>query len=559
MSSNLASLRAALDATADGVFVLDRLGNHVVSNKPFARMWKVPDSMLQGDPNRVLDLMALQILDSETIVDKIRKIYRRPLDESRDLLQTRDGRFIEMHSRPHKEDGAISGRIWTFQDISEQMIARDELVHAAFHDPLTGLPNRSLFMNSLDRLITLARPGAAMFAVFFLDLDRFKVINDGLGHLAGDLLLVEIARKLREIVPQECMVARLGGDEFTVLVESVQSEREIVLIVERILSEIKAPVIIENHEIFSTVSIGVAFSNDSYVRPEEMIRDADTAMYQAKRSGKSRFKIFQSSMRENAVSLMRNESDLRRALSRQELEIHYQPVVDANSRTVIGVEALVRWQHPERGFVPPLEFVTLAEETGLIVPLGEWVLRRACETAAKLNQNGHPIYMAVNLSSLQLRQPALVKMVSDALVDSGVAASLLYLELTETALMDSDDRALRILHDLREMGVSLAIDDFGTGYSSLSYLKRFPVNGLKIDRSFVKDIPQEQSTCEITRVIIAMSRILGLRVVAEGVETQSQLEFLKAEGCENIQGYFFSRPVPEDTLEACIKSIQIGS
>ncbi|MBL8020472.1 MAG: EAL domain-containing protein [Leptospirales bacterium] len=559
MGENLASLRAALDATGDGVFVLDREGNHVISNKPFARMWKVPDALLAGDPNRVLELMATQILDADTVVHKVREVYKRPRDESRDLVQTRDGRFIEMISRPHVESEALAGRIWTFHDITEQMMARDELVHAAFHDPLTGLPNRSLFMNSLDRLITLSRPGAPMFAVMFLDLDRFKVVNDGLGHLAGDLLLVEIASRLRAIVPPDCMVARLGGDEFTVLVETVASEREVVLIAERILSEIKAPVLIESHEVFTTVSIGVAFSNEGYVRPEEMIRDADTAMYQAKRSGKSHFKLFQSSMRENAVSLMRNESDLRRALAREELAIHYQPVVDGATRTVMGFEALVRWQHPTRGFVPPLEFITLAEETGLIVPLGEWVLRRACETAARLNHNGHPIYMSVNLSSLQLRQSALVKIVSDALADSGVSPDLLYLELTETALMDSDDRAIAILRGLRDMGISLSIDDFGTGYSSLSYLKRFPVNGLKIDRSFVKEIPQERSTCEITRVIIAMSRILGLRVVAEGVETRSQLEFLLAEGCESIQGYFFSRPVPEDTLEACIASIQVAS
>ncbi|HQI18495.1 MAG TPA: bifunctional diguanylate cyclase/phosphodiesterase, partial [Leptospiraceae bacterium] len=358
--------------------------------------------------------------------------------------------------------------------------------------------------------------------------------------------------KLRAMIPPHCMVARLGGDEFTVLAENAADEREIIHIAETILREIKSPMMVDGHEVYTTVSIGIALSTGDYRRPEEMIRDADTAMYQAKKQGKSRYQIFQAQMRARALEAVRVEADLRRALPGREFELFFQPIVRAQERQVIGFEALIRWNHPERGYISPLDFISVAEETGLIVQMGEWVVREACK-AAKRSLGGR--YVAVNLSAVQLQQPHFVETIRSALIGAALPPELLLLELTESVLMESDPAALQALGILRDMGVSLAIDDFGTGYSSLSYLKKFPVNVLKIDRSFVRETPADTSSCEITRVILSMCRILGLRVVAEGVENDAQLQFLSGEGCENIQGFFFSRPVPEKNIDSVIRSI----
>ena len=548
LSRSVTLLHTALESTADGILVTDLNGRVIARNGRLQAMWTLPLATIEAGEDAIIQhFQGMVIHPGSSLNEPVQSG-----SEVRELWNLKDGRFFDCCIRPHLIDNRAVGRVWNFRDVTEQMNARDDLVHAAFHDPLTGLPNRSLFMNSLDRLITLALPDARMFAVFFLDLDRFKVINDGLGHIAGDILLVEIARKLRAMIPPHCMVARLGGDEFTVLAENAADEREIIHIAETILREIKSPMMVDGHEVYTTVSIGIALSTGDYRRPEEMIRDADTAMYQAKKQGKSRYQIFQAQMRARALEAVRVEADLRRALPGREFELFFQPIVRAQERQVIGFEALIRWNHPERGYISPLDFISVAEETGLIVQMGEWVVREACK-AAKRSLGGR--YVAVNLSAVQLQQPHFVETIRSALIGAALPPELLLLELTESVLMESDPAALQALGILRDMGVSLAIDDFGTGYSSLSYLKKFPVNVLKIDRSFVRETPADNSSCEITRVILSMCRILGLRVVAEGVENDAQLQFLSGEGCENIQGFFFSRPVPEKNIDSVIRSI----
>lgn len=556
LSGFVSLLNATLEAAADGVLVVNTEGRITLHNQSLLNLWAPPDNLMAGKSWPDLRAwMASQCVQPEQFT-KVEDRAERKID--RDIVTLKNGKIFERFAGPQTQHGEVLGTLYMFRDVTEQLHARDELIHAAFHDPLTGLPNRALFMNSLDRLITLSRPGSAMFAVLFLDLDRFKVVNDGLGHMSGDLLLVAMAKRLRSLVPDHCLVARLGGDEFTVLAENVQSEDQVLSICEKILSELRAPVLLETHEVFTTVSIGVTFSTNRYNTPEEMLRDADTAMYQAKRKGKSRYQIFSSYMRELAVSLVRTEADLRRAIQKGEFELRYQPIVHAAEQRVRGFEALLRWRHPQRGIISPGEFIELAEETGLILPLGEWVLREACSRIAALNEEGREFHASVNLSAWQISQGNFLDTTMGVIRETGLRPDLLNLELTETVLMDSDERTLQSLNTLREMGVNLSLDDFGTGYSSLNYLKGFPVNHLKIDRSFIKEIPEERSMREITRAIISMASILDLRVVAEGVEKLSQIEFLANEGCHLIQGYYFAKPLEESAILSCVSSIEAG-
>jgi len=554
LSTSVSLLNATLEAATDGVLVVDTEGRITLFNQSLLNLWEPPAELMAKRVWPELRTWMAEHCENPDHFTKIEDRAERKID--RDIITLKNGKIFERFAGPQTQHGEVLGTLYMFRDVTEQLHARDELIHAAFHDPLTGLPNRALFMNSLDRLITLSRPGSPLFAVLFLDLDRFKVVNDGLGHMAGDLLLVAMAKRLRSLIPEHCLVARLGGDEFTVLAENVQSEEQVLALCERILAELRAPVLLETHEVFTTVSIGVTFSTNSYNTPEEMLRDADTAMYQAKRKGKSRYQVFSSYMRELAVSLVRTEADLRRAIQKGEFELRYQPIVDAAELRVRGFEALIRWRHPQRGIINPGEFIELAEETGLILPLGEWVLREACSRIASLNSAGRDYYASVNLSGWQISQQNFLDTTLGVIRDTGIQPHLLNLELTETVLMDSDERTLQSLSSLRELGVNLSLDDFGTGYSSLSYLKGFPVNHLKIDRSFIKEIPEERDMREITRAILSMAAILDLRVVAEGVEKLTQIEFLAKEGCHLIQGFYFARPLEESAILSSVSAIE---
>jgi diguanylate cyclase (GGDEF)-like protein len=428
----------------------------------------------------------------------------------------------------------------------------EQLTRQAFRDPLTGLPNRALFMDRLSHGLTRARRRHEHVAVLFLDLDRFKVINDTLGHTVGDQLLVEVSNRLGSSLRPGDTVARLGGDEFGLLLEDVADAETAELVALRIEAELAKPLSFEGREVFVTASIGIALSSERLGTPEEVLRDADLAMYHAKAKGKARHEIFDGTMSAPALDRMDLEMDLRSAITNRDFRLHYQPILRLETGRIVEVEALIRWQHEKRGLLQPDAFIGLTEETGLIVPIGQWVLTEACRQA-RAWQIEFPrtpaLGMSVNLSAKQFQNPKLVEEITDALTMSGLDPACLKLEITESVVMQDVPATLAKLHELKDLGIRLAIDDFGTGYSSLGYLKRFPVDTLKIDRSFVKGLSHEGGDSAIVRAVVTVAKSLNMDVTAEGIETDQQRLELKALGCDLGQGFFFGRPTTPEHLK----------
>ena len=480
--------------------------------------------------------------------------------------------YNEWHVEPIRDSrGQITHYLAIQRDVSQRKQAEAQSRYETFHDVLTSLPNRAFFLTQLRTCIERSQYCQNyLFAVLFLDLDRFKVINDSLGHQAGDKMLVAIANRLQASVRPGDTVARVGGDEFAILLKDLTDIGHVSSIANQLQTELQQPLQLAGQEVLTTASIGIAVSMLWYDYPEDILRDADIAMYRAKAQGKARCVVFNKTMHRHAVNRLQLETDLRRAISRQELRLYYQPIVSLATGQISGFEALVRWQHPTRGLVSPAEFIPVAEETGLILPIGEWVLREACMRAKKWQlafPNQKPLTISVNLSGRQFVQPDLIDKIDQILRETGVERQSLKLEITESAVMENAELAVReaqgenaiaILEHLRSLGVQLGIDDFGTGYSSLSRLYRFPINTLKIDQSFIKrmDVGSEgqQSTphCKIVKAIVTLAHNLGLDVTAEGIETPEQLAELRKLGCESGQGYFFSRPLDAVKAEALI-------
>ena len=455
------------------------------------------------------------------------------------------------------------------RDISERKRTEEQIRRLAYCDSLTGIPNRQAFLETLERELLRSKEHDKKFAVLFMDLDAFKRINDTLGHDVGDHLLKVVSERLRETIrpsdlvlrtEHECEatfggsnLARLGGDEFTILIPDLERVEDALNVAHRVKEAMRRPFMIEGHEIFVTASIGISLYPEDGEDCNSLLKFADTAMYHAKNCGKNNAKLYSSSLTMEIMSHVKMEVGLRKALQNNELYLLYQPQIDVPSTQIVGVEALVRWRHPERGIISPTEFIPLAEETGLIVPIGEWVLRTACNQAkAWQSDGGRAIRMAVNLSAKQFKDENLMQIVLSALADTGLDARLLELELTEGTLMDDARATMVTLEQLRGIGVYLSIDDFGTGYSSMNYLKRFDVRALKIDKSFIAGLPQDTENAAITRAIIAMAHGLKMVVVAEGVETDEQLLMLEKYGCDMAQGYFLGHPSPHDTITAML-------
>ena len=426
----------------------------------------------------------------------------------------------------------------------ERKESDQHLTYLSHYDRLTGLANRELFRDRLHQAMTRAERSGQVIALLFLDLDRFKAVNDTLGHLAGDELLIEVAGRLKKSVRRSDTIARLGGDEFTVILEGLEDPLDAEVVCAKILKSLSEPVQIRNQEIYVTTSIGVTFFPADDVDINGLLRNADAAMYRAKEEGRNRYNLFTADISARAVNRMAIESALRHALERQEFHLCYQPKVCVQTGVVLGAEALIRWDNPQRGLVSPLEFIPVAEDTGLIVPIGEWVLRRACADMRKWHAAGFEhVSVAVNLSARQFRHGELVSAVARILADTGISPRQLELEITESLLMDDTEASQLALRALKALGTCIYLDDFGTGYSSLAYLKKFPLDGLKIDRSFINDLPGDTDDEAITSAILALSKALRLGVVAEGVETRDQLNFLRDAGCQVVQGYLFSRPL----------------
>ncbi|HEC12681.1 MAG TPA: EAL domain-containing protein [Acidiferrobacteraceae bacterium] len=436
-----------------------------------------------------------------------------------------------------------------FNDITEQKKNEERIAHQVYHDALTGLPNRLLFYDRLDIALAHVKRNGQKLAVMFLDMDRFKNVNDSLGHSAGDLLLQRTAERLTQNIRKEDTVARLGGDEFTVLLSQLTNVGSAAEVAEKILDAFKRPMNIDGHELFITASIGISIYPDDAQQAESLMKNADAAMYRAKDCGRNNYQFYSPAMNARALERLALESKLRFALQRGEFMLHYQPQMDLYTGQIIGMEVLLRWNTKDWGLVSPAEFIPLLEETGLILPVGEWVLQQACAQNSAWQADGYPpMCIAVNLSARQFVQQNLVRSITDILERTGLAAQYLELEITESIMMDAVSAKLKVLQALKATGLQIAVDDFGTGYSSLSYLKRFPIDTIKIDQSFVRDMTRDPADVAIVETVIALAHNLKHKVIAEGVETQEQLALLRRLGCDEIQGYLLSRPLSAEVM-----------
>jgi diguanylate cyclase (GGDEF)-like protein/PAS domain S-box-containing protein len=501
--------------------------------------------------------------DKKLIKQQLQRLHETGRVETEYRIVRPDGEVRWLYTRSQMIYDAAGKAIrvdGTDTDITERKLAQTRLQYNAFYDPLTDLPNRALFMDRLEHALQRTkRHPESLFAVLFLDLDGFKLINDSLGHLVGDRLLQAFARRLSECLRPCDTLARLGGDEFTILLEDIKNVKDAILVAERILQTITLPFLLDTQQVFTNTSIGIALSDINYQLPSEILRDADTAMYAAKAQGKGCFVVFDPRMYHLALSRLQLETDLRSAIaSWQEFQIYYQPIVSLETGRVTEFEALIRWQHPEKGLISPAEFIPIAEETGLIVPIGQWILTEACQQMRAWQEQFSDklaLKISVNLSSKQLKSVNLLQQIDDVLAKTSLEPEKLKLEITESLLIENIEVAADLFLELNKRKIELCLDDFGTGYSSLSYLHRFPIDTLKIDRSFIMQIKPEDESIEIVRAIVVLAHILGMNVIAEGIETEAQLEQLKKLNCQQGQGYLFSKPLSKTSAEELIKTL----
>ena len=541
--------------TSDVIVILSPDGTIEYQSPSAERIWGYQPSELDAT-----SLLALVHDDDLPVAqDLVAQALGRPrLGLAAELrLRLADGAwcYFEVVATNLLRDPRIRGIVATFHDVSERKSFEQALSYQAFHDALTDLPNRSLFVDRLERaLVRSVRHGGSV-GVLFLDIDNFKLINDSLGHSIGDQLLLAVTRRIQGCLRREDTLARLSGDEFAILVEDVPGVDDALRVAQRVLQGLQAPFALDGHEVFASASIGVVLSAPDRDRPDDLLRDADLAMYRAKANGKSRYEVFDHTMNARVTERLALETSLRRALERGEFRVHYQPIIDLADGEVSGFEALVRWEHPKRGLVSPLDFIPLAEETGLILPIGRWVLEESCRQIVAWQRLIGPerrLMLSVNISARQLQHPGLVETVAEILEQTGLEPSSLKLELTESLMMHDLDLTIERLRALLALGIELALDDFGTGYSSLAYLRRLPVSFLKIDRSFVKQLGVDPEDSAIVRAIVSLAHDLGMTVVGEGVETDGQRRELRRLGCSYGQGYLFSRPVSADVAEALL-------
>ncbi len=548
--------RALVQNSSDGIVAIDAAGKvqyaspaveRILGYSPeeLALTWDL-DMIHPDEQGQARRMFATTLAEPGTAVAEVRVRH-----------QNGDWRDIEMIGTNLLDQPSIGALVVNFRDITERKELERQLVHQAFHDNLTGLPNRALFMDRLNHALLWSGRHDRLLAILFLDLDRFKVVNDSLGHVAGDQLLRVIAGRIRECVRPEDTVARLGGDEFVILMEDIDGIDTAVRTADQIAGVLDAPVRLDGQEVFVTASIGIAANTPEHASGTALLRDADVALYRAKDGGRARCEIFDPSMNSAARARLALETDLRHAIGPgacSEFRVHYQPLVDLATSRIVGLEALVRWQHPRRGLLAPGTFIALAEETGLIVPLGRWVLHEACRQVCAWQEltDASGLLLNVNLSARQLQDPEICGDIARILAETGLNPASLELEITESVLMGEAEFGDRALPQISALGVRLAIDDFGTGYSSLAYLKRLPVDTLKIDRAFVSGLAHDPADAAIIGAVVTLARALGLAVTAEGVETIVELTRLQELGCNQGQGYYFSRPLSPEATTALL-------
>lgn len=541
-------LQATLESTADGILVVNGKGKIVTCNQRFRKMWRIPLSyMKSSNDEKAINHVLKQLLNPDVFIEKLAHLYAHPEMDCFDEIEFLDGRIFERYSIPQYINNEIVGRVFSFRDVTRRKQMEEQLFLQATCDPLTGLPNRILLRDRINQEIKHAKRQHTKVAVLFFDLDRFKLINDSLGHNIGDLLLQEASQRLKKCIREEDTLARWGGDEFIIVLRNIDFREQIISLITECQEALAESFYIDHHSITMTSSVGVSFYPMDGKSTTVLLKNADAAMYTAKADGRNNYRFYTPHMNDQAVEHLAFANDLRKALDENEFFLLYQPLIDLKTHKIISAEALIRWSHPVRGLVSPLDFIHVAEETGIIQFIGEWVLRTACEQNKRWQKKGlGPIKVAVNVSGIQFKQNNIVQVVGSALLDSELEAKYLDVELTESSIMGNNHIYIATMNELKKMGVGLVIDDFGTGYSNLGYLKRFPVNKIKIDKSFVRDISRDEDDKAIVQAIIAMAQQLKLRVVAEGVETKEQLDFLQTHNCDEVQGYYFSPPVKSE-------------
>jgi diguanylate cyclase (GGDEF)-like protein/PAS domain S-box-containing protein len=552
LQENQDKLSLILESTAEAIYGIDAQGICTFCNPACLRLLGYENSEQLVGKN-IHELIHHSLRDGSPLsLDDcpILRTFRagRGTHVDSEVMWKADGTSfpVEYWSYPQCREGAVIGAVVTFVDITERKLAQERIQFLAYYDALTGLPNRTLLQDRLNTALAGARRHQEKVALLFLDIDRFKVINDSLGHSIGDVLLKQVAERLRNSAREQDTVARLGGDEFLIVLTAIRSLSGIGVAADRFLKAMATPFVIQEHSLTVTCSLGITIFPEHGEDSESLLKNADVALYSAKDQGRNKFQFFTEDMNVQAMERLTLENNLRLALLRRsELVLYYQPQVRIADGKITGAEALVRWQHPDLGLIMPDRFIAIAENSGLINPIGEWVLKTACAQAMQWQQQGLPsIPVAVNVSAVQLRQEGFVQLIRNVLAESGLAARYLELELTESVILTNADVMLALLHELAVLGVKLSIDDFGIGYSSLSYLKHFPFHKLKIDRSFIRDLTTDPEDAAITSAIINLAKNLDLGVVAEGVENDEQMAFLRQHECDEAQGYYFSRPLP---------------
>ena len=546
-----ALLEAQAETTIDGILAVDESDHIILANKQFGLHFGIADEVLStADDQIVLKQVMANIEDSEAFIARVKYLHSHRDEKSRDEFRLKNGKVFDRYSAPFVDSNSrYRGRIWYFRDITARKLAEEKIQVLAFSDALTKLPNRRLLQDRLTQALASARRQEGRVALLFLDLDRFKNINDSLGHSVGDLFLQEVAGRLERATRELDTVARVGGDEFLILLTGLKDVTDAAVAAERLMDAMTAEFVVQGHPLNIGCSLGISIFPEHGTDAETLIKNADTAMYSAKENGRNGFRFFTEDVNALAVERLTLENSLPHALDKEELFLVYQPQVDMTTGKIIGLEALLRWQHPELGLVPPDKFIRIAENCGLIVPVGEWVLRTACSQSRKWQEAGlPPVRVAVNVSAVQFRRQGFSEQVRKVLRETALAPEYLELELTESLLLADADVTLSVIQELKAMGLTLAIDDFGTGYSSFRYLKQFRVSRLKIDRSFIRDVAVNPDDAAITAAIISMAKSLRLKVIAEGVEDAAQMSFLRAHQCDEIQGYYFSKPLAVDKV-----------
>jgi len=544
------------ERSSDAILITDRSNRILSVNSAFSRMSGYSaEEVLGRDPR----LFASGRHDRSFFRDMWAGIERNGSWSGEIWNRRKDGEVYAEWLTVHgvrNGSGAIENCIAIYTEITDQRVAAERIQFLAHFDPLTRLPNRMLLQDRMRQALAHAAREGTRVALLFLDLDRFKTINDSLGHLVGDRLLQEVAMRVRGCVREDDTVARRGGDEFIVMLPHVEAADQAAHVAEKIIDAMGDSVVVDGHRLNVTFSIGISIYPDDAPNADGLIRNADIAMYRSKAGGRNKFQFFTADMNAHALERLALENDLHRALEREEFTLVYQPQIDSESGRIIGAEALLRWDHPRRGLIGPAQFIPVAEESGLIVPIGEWVLERACEQMRQWRLAGlEQVVLSVNISALQFSQKNLIGSIRRVLERSGVEPGMLELELTESVLMRDHDATCEMMGELNDMGVRMAVDDFGTGYSSLSYLRSFPIHKLKIDQSFVRDLNRSSDAGAITGAIIAMAKNLNLRVLAEGVETGDQASFLQAQSCEQFQGHYFSKPLSADGFADLLQAV----